>query len=87
MTDVLKQFTDFKQKNTYMYGKIISVSSNGFIGVKTQSNVSLVVKESSPDYIIGDKLILGITNGDLNTAFIIKKTSVNFPSSENYVID
>lgn len=71
--------------DSFKYGEIIAISGNR-IDVRTTSGLEVTITEESAGYVIGDQLILGVQNGDLNNLFILKKMDNAYPSSINYLV-
>lgn len=87
MVDILKEFTKYPESDVYTYGKVINVSLGGIVSVRTTTDILLKIKDTQQSYSIGDSVILGTNDENLNNAFIIRKINRTVPSSINYTIN
>ncbi len=86
MVEVLKQFRPDQSAGVYSYGSVISVASGGIVGIRTTSGLELSLRDTSQAYAVGDQLVLGKKDKNLNSVFIIRKIDRICRSAVNVVI-
>ncbi len=86
MVDVLKQFSPDLPAGVYSYGEVILIGSGGVIKIRTTSGLELTLRDTSQAYAVGDQLVLGTKDGNLNSVFIIRKIDRICRSAVNVVI-
>lgn len=86
MVNILKQFNPDKKNKVYSYGTVISIEPNGVIKIRITTGLELRLKDTYQVYSVGDQLILGTKNGNLNSIFVIRKINRVPKSSINFVI-
>lgn len=86
MVDVLKQFSPDLSAGVYSYGEVILTGSGGAIKIRTTSGLELTIRDTNQVYAVGDQLVLGKKEGNLNSVFIIRKIDRICRSSVSVVI-
>ena len=86
MVDVLKQFSPKLSAGVYSYGEVILIGAGGIIRIRTTSGLELTLRDTSQAYAVGDQLVLGAKDGNLNSIFIIRKIDRICRSAVNVVI-
>ena len=83
---ILKQFGSIEQLKDYEFGTITEVKSNNIYIVELSNSLVLTIQDTSIDYEVDDLVLLALSKGDTNNAFIIKKSSKNYPVSVNFIV-
>ena len=86
MIDVLKEFNPDLFTGTYAYCEVISVGSGGNIKIRTASGLEMSVRDAGQAYAVGDQLVLGVRDGNMNSIFIIRKLVRMHPAATNMVV-
>lgn len=86
MASIFGTLISREDTSSYKFGEIISITGNR-IGVRTTTGLEVKITEDSTGYNVGDQIVLGVHDSNLNNLFILKKIDKTYPSSINHVID
>ena len=87
MNNILEQFGgSLTPTEGYKSGKIIEVRSNNVYLVELFNGLQLTIQDVNSDFKVDDMVLLAISEGETNSAFIIKKGSKHIPSSVHFIV-
>ncbi len=86
MVTTLKQITGSgADENAYKFGEIIGVTDSR-IQVRLTSGLEVSINSTDESYSIGDQVVLGISDSNLNNLFVLKKLDRAYPNAINYSV-
>lgn len=85
--NILSQFGAESRPKNYIFGKITEVNPSGLLLIETATGLQITIRDETQAYQVGDQIIIASPNGDLNNAFIIKKTDNIYPVAVNFVVE
>lgn len=86
MTSVLKKIKGKGVGSSYKFGNVISVSDK-FVQVRTTTGLEVKVNVEENIYLVGDQVVMGVHDSNLNDLFIIKKVGKKYPETTNLIVN
>lgn len=86
MVTLLEQFTGTYSNDTaYKFGEIIT-TTDSLLTVRLTSGLEVSVNSTNDSYSVGDQLVLGVSDSNLNNLFVLKKLDRAYPNAINYPV-
>ena len=87
MATVLEQIKGINNDLTaYKFAQVLVVNEET-LEVRTTSGLEVKVTYTDDTYSVGDQIVLGVDNQNLNNLFVLKKLDRTYPNAINYVVD
>lgn len=83
---ILDQLGSRIPTNEYEYGEVVELKGNDIFIITTLDGFSVPIKETTLKLEVGDPVLLGVENGKMSSAFIIKKGSKKHPTIVNFIV-
>jgi len=84
---ILDQFGLATVPKTYEFGIVIEVKTNYIYVVETFKGLKLIIQDADVTYAVGDSVLLGLLDGTVNNAFIVKRSNTKLnPLAENFIV-
>jgi len=83
---ILKQFGTLVNDENYKFGVVSAVNTNNIYVIDTSGGLKLTIQDFNLSLSVGDPVLLALSEGQTNNAFIIKKGSKKSPIAKNYIV-